>query len=105
MMSALNSVVSRKISASGMKVMSVPVFFDLPMTSSRFRRLAPLEFHVIDLLVARDFDLKPFAHRVHALGADAVCAAGKFVAALAVFAAGMQRRQHQFHAGQAGFLC
>jgi hypothetical protein len=32
-----------------------------------------------------------------------VRAAGKFVAALAVFAAGVQRGQHQFHAGQAGF--
>ncbi len=31
-------------------------------------------------------------------------AAGKFIAALAVFAAGMQRGQNQFHAGQAGIL-
>ena len=34
MRSALNSTVSRKISASGLKEMSVPVALDLPMTSS-----------------------------------------------------------------------
>ena len=67
-------------------------------------RLAALEFHVIHLLVARDFYLEPFAHRVHALRADAVRAAGKFVAALTIFAAGVQRRQHEFHAGQTGIL-
>ena len=84
MIFALNSVVSRKISASGLNVMSVPVLFDLPMT--------------------RHLDFEPFAHRVHAFCAHAVRAAGKFVPALAVFAAGMQRRQHQFHAGQAAVL-
>ena len=36
MMSALNSIVSRKISGSGLNVISVPVFFALPMTSSFF---------------------------------------------------------------------
>jgi len=59
---------------------------------------------VIDLLVARDFHLEPFAHRVDAFRTDAVRAAGKLVAALPVFAAGMQRRQNQLHARQAGFL-
>ena len=34
MVSALKTVVSRKISASGLKVMSVPVPLALPMTSS-----------------------------------------------------------------------
>ena len=67
-------------------------------------RLAALELHVIDLLVARHLDLKPFADRVHALRPDAVRAAGKFVAALAVFAAGVQRRQNQFHARQTRIL-
>ncbi len=98
-MSALNSTVSRKISGSGLNVMSVPVFLALPMTCKFLDRLAALEFHVMHFAAARDLDLEPFAHRVDALRADAVRAAGKFVAALAVFAAGMQRRQHQFDAG------
>ena len=104
-MFALNSVVSRKISVSGLNVISVPVLLVLPMTCKFLHRLAALELHVMHFAVARDFDLKPFAHRVDALRADAVRAAGKFVTALAVFAAGMQRRQHHLHAGQAGYPC
>ena len=104
MMFVLNSTVSRKISVSGRNVMSVPVLFGFADDFELLRRLAALKLHVIHLLVARNFHLEPFAHRVHALRADAVRAAGKFVAALAIFAAGMQRRQHQFHAGQTGIL-
>ena len=99
-MVALNSIVSRKISVSGLNVMSVPVFLALPMTCKFLDRLAALKFHVMHLAVARDLHLEPFAHRVHAFRADAVRAAGKFVAALAVFAAGVQRRQNHFDAGQ-----
>ena len=69
------------------------------MTFKLLHRLAALKFHVMHLAVARDLDLKPFADRVHAFRADAVRAAGKFVAALAVFAAGVQRRQNQLDAG------
>ena len=104
MMSVLNSVVSRKISASGLNVMSVPVPLALPITSSFFSGLAPLKLHVMHLAIARDLDLEPFAHGVDALGADTVGAARKLVAALAVFAAGMQRGQHQLDARQAAVL-
>ena len=69
------------------------------MTFSFFDGLAPLKFHLINLAVARNLHLEPFADRIHALGAHAVRAAGKFITALAVFAAGMQRRQHHLHAG------
>ena len=41
--------------------------------------------------------------RVHALRADAVRAAGKLVAALTIFAAGVQVRQHHLHAGILNF--
>ena len=67
-------------------------------------RLAALKLHVMHLAVAGDLHLKPLAHRIDALGADAVRAPGKLVAALAIFAPGMQRGQHQLHAGQAGIF-
>ena len=54
---------------------------------------------MVDLAVARDLDLEPFGDGVDALGADAVRAAGKFVPALAVLAAGVQRGKDHFHAG------
>ncbi len=87
-----------KIVGSGRKVISVPVcflFLRSPMTVS-FCVVSPaLERHVIDLAVARDFHLEPIRKRVHALGADAVQAAGKFVRALPEFSARVQVRQHQ----------
>ena len=62
-------------------------------------RLAALELHVINLAIAGNFDRKPFGNGVDAFGADPVCAAGIGITALAIFAAGMQSRQHQFDAG------
>jgi hypothetical protein len=86
MRSATKTVVSRKISASGLKLMSVPVPVALPMT------------------VAGHLDLEPLGDGVDALGADAVGAAGELVAALAVFAAGVERGHHELDAGQAAVL-
>ena len=63
-----------------------------------------LKRHRVNLPIARDLDLEPLAHRVHALRADAVRAAGIFVISLPVFAARMQLGQHQFHAGYALLL-
>ena len=99
MRSALNSIVSRKISVSGMNVINVPVPFALPMTSQLLDRFAPLELHVMHFAAAGNFHLEPFADRVDALRADAVGAAGKLVAALTILAARVQRRQHHLHAG------
>ncbi len=64
-----------------------------------FDGFAPLELHVVDLAVARNLDLEPFRDGVDALRADAVGAAGEDVAALAVFAAGVEPREHHFHGG------
>jgi hypothetical protein len=66
--------------------------------------LAALELHVVDRAAAGDLDLEPLGDGVDALGADAVRAAGEFVAALAVFAAGVQRGEHELDARQAGIL-
>ena len=52
------------------------------------------------LATADHLDFKPHRHRVDALGTDAVGAAGKFVAALPILAAGVQRGQHHLDAGQ-----
>ena len=96
--SNLNSVVIVKIVGSGRKVISVPVFFlflTSPMTLELLRRLAALEGHVINLAVARDFDLEPIGKRVDAFRADAVQTAGIFVGALAEFSARVQIRQDQ----------
>jgi hypothetical protein len=54
---------------------------------------------VIDFAVAGDFDFEPFGDGVDALGADAVGAAGKDVAALAVLAAGVERGEDHLDAG------
>ncbi len=62
-------------------------------------RLAPLELHAVDLAVAGNLHLEPFRDRVDALRADAVGAAGKDVAALAVLAAGVERGQDHLDAG------
>ena len=76
----------------------------LPDHRELLHRVPALELHVMHIAIARDLDLEPLAHRVHALRTDAVGAAGKLVAALPVFAAGVQRRQHQLHARQAAVL-
>ena len=64
---------------------------------------AALEGHVIDLVVARDFDLEPVGKCVDAFGADAVEAAGILVGALAEFAAGMEVGQDQLDGGHFPF--
>ena len=65
------------------------------MTLELLGRLAALEGHVINLAVARDFDLEPIGKRVDAFRADAVQTAGIFVSALAEFSARVQIRQDQ----------
>ena len=52
---------------------------------------------MINLALARDFDLEPIGERVDAFGADAVQAAGIFVGALAEFSARVQIGQDQLH--------
>ncbi len=69
-----------------------------------FHGLAALKFHVVDLAAAGDLDFEPLGDGIDALGADAVGAAGEFVAALPVFAAGVERGEHEFDAGQAAVL-
>ena len=69
--------------------------FDLADDAEFFGRFAALEGHVINLAVARDFDLEPVGERVDAFGADAVQAAGIFVGALAELAARVQIGQDQ----------
>ncbi len=93
----MNSVVMVKIVASGLKVMSVPVLLGFADDLQLLRRHAPLEGHVINLVVPRNLDLEPFRKGVDALGAHAVQAAGILVGALAEFSARVQVRQHQFH--------
>ena len=87
-----------KIVGSGRKVMSVPVCFLFFSSRDDFeflRGFAALETHVINLAVARDFDLEPIGKRVDAFRADAVQTAGIFVGALSEFSARVQIRQHQ----------
>jgi hypothetical protein len=69
-----------------------------------FHGLAALELHVVDRAAAGDLDLEPLGDGVDALGADAVGATGELVAALAVFAAGVERGEHELDARQAGIL-
>jgi hypothetical protein len=104
MRSAWNSVVSRKISASGLKVIRVPVPRALPMTSSFFTVLPRSKAMWWTLIVAGDLDLEPFGDGVDALGADAVGAAGELVAALAVLAAGVEVGEHHLD-GQGCLYC
>ena len=66
-----------------------------------FGGFTTLEFHVMDGVAAGDLDLEPFGNGVDAFGADAVGAAGELVAALAVFAAGVQGGEHHLDAGDA----
>ena len=86
-----------KMVGSGLKVISVPVPLDLPMTVELLRGDAARELHGIHLAVARHFHLEPVREGVDALGADAVQAAGILVGALAKLAARVQVGQHQFH--------
>ena len=102
-MSNLNSVVMVKMVGSGLKVISVPVPLDLPMTVELLRRHAAREFHRIHLSVARHLDLEPVGQRVDAFRADAVQAAGVFVGALPEFAARVQVGQHQLDGGHLPF--
>ena len=92
-----------KIVGSGLNVINVPVFFDLPMTSSFLRRFAALEFHRINFFVARDLDPEPVGQRIDTLRADTMQTAGIFVSALAEFSARMQIREHQFDSGHFPF--
>ena len=73
----------------------VLLVFDFADDLELLGRFAALERHVINLAVARDFDLEPIGKRVDAFRADAVQAAGIFVGALAEFSARVQIRQHQ----------
>ena len=74
----------------------VLLVFDFADDAELFGRFAALERHVINLAIARDFDLEPIGERVGAFRADAVQAAGIFVGALAEFSAGVQICQDQF---------
>ena len=64
-----------------------------------FHGLAALELHVVDGAAAGNLDLEPLGDGVDALGADAVGAAGEFIAALAVFAAGVEGGEDHLDAG------
>ena len=66
-----------------------------------FDHLALGELHVVDMAAAGDLDLEPLGDGVDALGADAVSAAGELVAALTVFAAGVEGGEHHLDAGNA----
>ena len=63
--------------------------------------LAALELHMVDRTAAGDLDFEPLGDSVDALCADAVSAAGKFVAALAVFAARVKGGEHHLDSGNA----
>ena len=58
---------------------------------------------MVDIATTGHLNLKPLGHGVHALRAHAVGAAGEFVTALAVFAAGVQGGEHHLDAGNAVF--
>ena len=58
------------------RLVVVPIFVDGAL------RHAALEFLLIDLAVAADFDLAPFGEEVDGLDADAVQAAGGLVGPL-----------------------
>ena len=75
----------------------VLLVFDFADDAEFLGRFAALERHVVDLAVARDFDLEPIRERVDAFRADAVQAAGIFVSALAEFSARVQICQDQLH--------
>ena len=64
----------------------------------------PLEGHRVDFPIAGDLDLEPLGNCIDAFRADAVGTAGVFVVSLAVFAAGMEAGEHEFHAGNAFLL-
>ena len=54
---------------------------------------------MIDLAIARDFDREPFGNGVNTFGADTVSAARIGIATLPIFAAGVERGQDEFDAG------
>ena len=60
-----------------------------------------LERHRVDFSVAGYLDLKPLRYSINALRSYAMCAAGVFVVALAVFATRVQAGQHELHARDA----
>ena len=93
--SKLNSVVS-KICASGLKVILVPRFLVVPVTSSGVDRIAALVGLLVDLAVAPDLQVERLRQRVHDRHADAVQAARDLVAVVVELAAGVQHRQHDF---------
>ena len=60
-----------------------------------------LERHRVDFSLAGYLDLKPLRDSIDALCSHAMCAAGVFVVALAVFATRVQAGQHEFDARDA----
>ena len=58
---------------------------------------SPFKRHRVDFSFARDFHFEPFGNSIDALRSHAVSAAGVFVVALAVFAAGVQACEHELH--------
>ena len=78
--------------------------FDLGDHMQALLCCASLERHSMDLTIASHFDFEPLGNRVNALRADAVGSARVFVVALAVFSAGVQAGENEFHAGDAFFL-
>lgn len=62
---------------------------------------ATLEADGVDLAVAIDLGAEPIGQGIHALGSDAVQAAGELIGTIAKFAASVQVRQHQLNGGDA----
>src|SRR6184192_3099555 len=71
--------------------------FERGKTTEKLSGFAALERHVVNLALARDFDLEPIREGVGAFRADAMQAAGIFVCALTEFSASVEIGQHQFH--------
>ena len=67
----------------------VLLVFDFADDTELLGRFAALEGHVINLAIARDFDLEPIRERVGAFRTDAMQAAGIFVRPLTEFSAGV----------------
>ena len=77
---------------------------DIPDILKLLEATLTFKGHRVDLPVTSDLDFEPLRDGVDALGADAVGAAGEFVTALAVFAAGVKRSEDQLHARDVIFL-
>ena len=82
---------------------AVLLVFDFADDAEFVGRLSPGESHVMDLAVARDFDLEPIGEGVGALGSDTMQASGIFVGALPEFSAGVQVGEHELDRGHLPF--